>query len=97
MNIAVGVGSFVIHHPLGLALRTVSLGSVLSHNWHSNGRLIRKVIGVACTGTSRALCCELMDTRYGTREVASKRREIHCKVSVGYLQSNIYSLSKFSQ
>lgn len=90
MNVAVRVGSLVVHHHLGLALDAVasSLRPVLAHNGHTDGRLVGEVIGVACRArTTGALGCELVDAGYGPGKVASERREIHgADLSDGYLE-----------
>lgn len=87
MNVAIRVGRFVVHHNLGLgALYSICLGTILSHNRHSYRRLVGKMISVTSSRTARPVRRELMDARYRTRKVASKRREIHCRWSIEYLK-----------
>lgn len=45
------------------------------------------MIGVTPTRTAGAVGCELVDTRNSTGKMASERREIHCKPSIRYLES----------
>lgn len=83
VNITIGVASLIVHHHLRLSgLYGVVLRTVLSHHRHSDRRLVGKMIGVARARTAGTIGRELMDTRYSSREVASKRREIHCRPSV---------------
>lgn len=43
------------------------------------------MIGVARARTAGTVGRELMDTRYSTGEVASERREIHCRLSAEFI------------
>lgn len=87
MNIAVWIARFIVHHYLGLSrLHAVAFRTVLSHNRHSDRRLVGKMIGVAPTRTAGAVGRELVDTRNSTGKMASERREIHCKPSIKYLE-----------
>ena len=81
MNIrTVGITSFIVHHYLRLSrLYAVVLGTVFSHNRHSDWRLVGKMIGVTRACTTGTIGCKLMDTRYGAREMTSERWEIHCR------------------
>lgn len=89
VNITVGIAGFIVHHHLRLSgLYAVVLGTVLSHNRHSDRRLVGKMIGVTRARTAGAIGRELMDTRYSTREMTSERREIHCRSSVEFIYLN---------
>lgn len=86
VNITIGIASLIVHHHLRLSrLYGVVLRTVLSHNRHSDRSLVGKMIDVARTRTAGTLGRELMDTWYSAREVASERREIHCRPSAEFI------------
>lgn len=90
MNITVGIIGLIIHHHLRLSgLHAVVLRTVLSHNRHSDWRLVGKMISVTRTRTAGAVGRELMDTRYRAGKMTSERREIHCRPSVEFMHLKI--------
>lgn len=86
VNIAVWIASLCVHHHLRLGgLYAVVLGTVFSHNRHSDRRLVGKMVGVSRACTAGTIGRELMDTRYSAGEVTSERREIHCRPEMEFM------------